>query len=62
MLRLGKFAGLIAGLVFGIMWVKVGLADAVLVLVVGLIGLYIGALLTGEVDLAALVGRFDRSK
>jgi uncharacterized membrane protein len=59
---LGKFAGLIAGLVFGIIWVKIGLADAVLVLVVGLIGLYIGAVVTGEADLAALVGRFDRSR
>jgi hypothetical protein len=59
---LGKLAGLLAGLVFGILWIKVSLADAVLVMVIGLIGLYIGGIVTGEIDLAAILNRLNRSR
>jgi uncharacterized membrane protein len=58
---LGRFAGLVAGLVFGILWIKVGLADAVLVLVIGLLGLCIGGVVTGEIDVVALLARINGS-
>ena len=54
---LGKLAGLIVGLVFGVIWVRDGFADAVLVAVVGIIGYYVGAVLTGEIELADILAR-----
>ena len=54
---LGRFAGLIIGLVFGVIWVRDSFADAVLVAVVGIIGYYVGAVLTGEIDLADILAR-----
>lgn len=54
---LGKFAGLIVGLVFGVIWVHDSFADAVLVAVVGIIGYYVGAVVTGEIDLADILAR-----
>ena len=54
---LGKFAGLIVGLVFGVIWVRDGFADAVLVALVGIIGYYVGAVLTGEIELADILAR-----
>jgi xanthosine utilization system XapX-like protein len=54
---LGRLAGLIVGLVFGVIWVRDGFADAVLVAVVGIIGYYVGAVLTGEIDLADILVR-----
>lgn len=59
---MGKFSGLIAGLVFGILWITINFADAVLVLVVGLIGLYIGGLATGEISLRSILDRLERSR
>jgi xanthosine utilization system XapX-like protein len=54
---LGKLAGLIVGLVFGVIWVRVSFADAVLVALVGIIGYYVGAVLTGEIELADILAR-----
>ena len=54
---LGKLAGLIVGLVFGVIWVRDSFADAVLVAVVGIIGYYVGAVLTGEIELADILAR-----
>jgi uncharacterized membrane protein len=56
----GKLAGLIVGLVFGWIWIQAGFADAVLVMVVGLVGSAIGAVATGEVDLAEILARRSR--
>lgn len=61
-MKYGKLAGLIVGLVFGWIWIQAGFADAVLVMVVGLIGSAIGAVLTGEVDLADIVARRSRPR
>lgn len=58
----GKLAGLIVGLVFGWIWIQAGFADAVLVLVTGLIGSAIGAVLTGEVDLVAFLAQRNRPR
>jgi uncharacterized membrane protein len=58
----GKIAGLIAGLVFGIIWVELNFADAVLVLVLGLIGLYVGGVVSGEIALGDVVTRLNRSR
>jgi xanthosine utilization system XapX-like protein len=57
---LGRYAGLIVGLVFGVIWVRDGFADAVLVAVVGLIGYYVGAVLSGEIDLVEMLARRNR--
>jgi xanthosine utilization system XapX-like protein len=57
---LGRYAGLIVGLVFGVIWVRDGFADAVLVAVVGLIGYYVGAVLSGEIDLVEMLARRTR--
>lgn len=54
---LGRLAGLIVGLVFGVIWVRDSFADAVLVAVVGIIGYYVGAVLTGDIDLADILAR-----
>jgi xanthosine utilization system XapX-like protein len=54
---LGRLAGLIVGLVFGVIWVRNSFADAVLVAVVGIIGYYVGAVLTGEIELADILAR-----
>ena len=54
---LGKFAGLLVGLVFGVIWVHDSFADAVLVAVVGIIGYYVGAMVAGEIDLADILAR-----
>ena len=62
MLGAGRIAGLIAGLVFGIIWVELNFADAVLVLVLGLIGLYIGGIITGEILLGDVIARVTRSR
>lgn len=59
---MGKFSGLVAGLVFGVLWITINFADAVLVLVIGLIGLYIGGLATGEISLRPVLDRIDRSR
>lgn len=58
----GELAGLIIGLVFGWIWIQVGFADAVLVMVVGLIGSAIGAVVTGEVDLVAMLTQRSRRR
>ena len=47
---------------FGIIWVELNFADAVLVLVVGLIGLYVGGVVTGEIALGDVVARVNRSR
>ncbi len=60
MVTYGKLAGLIVGLVFGWVWIQSGFADAVLVLVTGLIGYYVGAVLTGDLDLADFLARRRR--
>jgi len=57
---LGRYAGLIVGLVFGVIWVRDGFADAVLVAVVGLIGYYVGAILSGDIDLVDMLARRNR--
>jgi xanthosine utilization system XapX-like protein len=57
---LGRYAGLIVGLVFGVIWVRDGFADAVLVVVVGLVGYYVGAVLSGEIDLVETLARRNR--
>ena len=54
---LGRLAGLIVGLVFGVIWVRDSFADAVLVALVGIIGYYVGAVLTGEIELADILAR-----
>jgi xanthosine utilization system XapX-like protein len=54
---LGRYAGLIVGLVFGVIWVRDSFADAVLVAVVGLIGYFVGAVLSGDIDLVELLAR-----
>jgi len=53
----GKYIGLIVGLVFGGVWIFGSFAEAVLILVTGLIGSFIGAVLTGEVDILQLLTR-----
>jgi len=58
--RLGGLTGLIVGLVFGVIWVKDSFADAVLVLVVGVIGYYVGAVLSGEIDIVEILARRSR--
>ena len=60
MQRLGGLTGLIVGLVFGVIWVKDSFADAVLVLVVGVIGYYVGAVLSGEIDIVEILARRSR--
>ncbi|MGH2447087.1 MAG: DUF2273 domain-containing protein [Chloroflexota bacterium] len=57
MTGIGKLCGLIVGLVFGIIWVIANFADAVLVLVLGIIGYYVGAFLAGEINLAGFLNR-----
>jgi xanthosine utilization system XapX-like protein len=57
---LGRYAGLIVGLVFGVIWVRDGFADAVLVAVVGLVGYYVGAVLSGDIDLVETLSRRNR--
>ncbi|GAC1643587.1 MAG: hypothetical protein NVS4B2_33280 [Chloroflexota bacterium] len=57
---LGRFVGLIVGLVFGVIWVQDSFADAVLVAVVGLIGYFVGAVLSGDIDVGELLARFSR--
>ncbi len=54
---LGRYAGLIVGLVFGVIWVRDSFADAVLVAVVGLIGYYVGAVLSGDIDVMEILAR-----
>ncbi len=54
---LGRYAGLIVGLVFGVIWVRGSFADAVLVAVVGLIGYYVGAVLSGDIDVMEILAR-----
>lgn len=56
----GKYMGLIVGLVFGGVWIFGSFAEAVLILVTGLIGFYIGAILTGDVDIIAVLSRARR--
>jgi len=58
--RLGGLTGLIVGLVFGVIWVRDSFADAVLVVVVGVIGYYVGAVLSGEIDIAEILARRSR--
>ncbi|MDQ2743149.1 MAG: hypothetical protein M3Z66_12765 [Chloroflexota bacterium] len=60
MQRLGGLTGLIVGLVFGVIWVRDSFADAVLVVVVGVIGYYVGAVLSGEIDIAEILARRSR--
>jgi xanthosine utilization system XapX-like protein len=57
---LGRYAGLIVGLVFGAIWVRDSFADAVLVAVVGLIGYYVGAVLSGDIDIVEMLARRNR--
>lgn len=57
---LGRYAGLIVGLVFGVIWVRDSFADAVLVALVGLIGYYVGAVLSGDIDLVEFLARCRR--
>ncbi len=57
---LGRYAGLIVGLVFGVIWVRDSFADAVLVTVVGLIGYFVGAVLSGDFDLIEILARRRR--
>jgi len=54
---MGRYAGLIVGLVFGVIWVQGSFADAVLVAVVGLIGYYVGAVLSGDIDVMEILAR-----
>jgi len=58
--RLGGLTGLIVGLVFGVIWVRDSFADAVLVLVVGVVGYYVGAVLSGEIDMVEILARRSR--
>ena len=60
MQRLGGLTGLIVGLVFGVIWVRDSFADAVLVLVVGVVGYYVGAVLSGEIDMVEILARRSR--
>jgi len=46
--------------VFGVIWVRDSFADAVLVVVVGVIGYYVGAVLSGEIDIAEILTRRSR--
>jgi len=46
--------------VFGVIWIKDSFADAVLVLVVGVIGYYVGAVLSGEIDIVEILARRSR--
>ena len=57
MQRFGRYAGLIVGLVFGVIWVRDNFADAVLVAVVGLIGYIVGAVLSGGTDQVEMLAR-----
>lgn len=52
--------GLIVGLVFGVVWVRDSFADAVLVAVVGIVGYYVGSILSGEIDLGEILARRNR--
>jgi hypothetical protein len=52
-----KLAGLIVGLVFGWVWIQDSFADAVLVGLTGLIGYFVAAVLTGEIDVADYLAR-----
>lgn len=54
---LGKLAGLIAGFVFGIVWIFGNFAEAILVLVTGLTGHFIAAILSGDLDVMELLAR-----
>ena len=54
---LGKLAGLIAGLVFGIVWIFGNFAEAILVLTTGLMGHYIAAILGGDLDVMEFLAR-----
>ena len=60
MLRVGGLTGLIVGLVFGVVWVRDSFADAVLVAVVGIVGYYVGSILSGEIDLGEILARRNR--
>lgn len=62
MQAIGKYIGLIVGLVFGGVWIFGSFGEAVLILVAGFIGYYAGAILTGEIDLLQVLTRArDRS-
>jgi len=52
--------GLIIGLVFGVIWIHDSFADAVLVGIVGLIGTYVGAIVSGEVNIVEVLARRGR--
>ena len=58
----GRIAGLIAGLVFGIIWVELNFADAVLVVILGLVGLYVGGIASGEIPIVDMLTRLNRSR
>jgi len=58
---IGKYIGLIVGLVFGGVWIFSSFAEAVLVLVTGLVGYYVGGILSGEVDILRLLDRARNS-
>ncbi len=61
MQAIGKYIGLIVGLVFGGVWIFGSFAEAVLVLVTGLVGYYVGGILSGEVDILRLLDRARNS-
>jgi len=55
-----KLGGLIAGLVFGWIWIHDGFPDAVLVALTGLIGYYVAAVLSGDIDIVEVLARRGR--
>jgi len=55
-----KLAGLIVGLVFGWVWISSSFQNAVVVALLGLIGYYVGAFLTGDLDLSQVLNRRNR--
>ena len=52
-----KVIGLLVGLFLGFVWVIWSFGDMVLVALVGLIGYLVGAVVSGQLDLAATLAR-----
>jgi len=54
-----KYAGALAGLVFGYLILRFGFIAAVFVLALGLVGWVIGRVLDGEIDVTSYIRRND---
>ena len=54
-----KYAGALAGLVFGYLILRFGFKGAVFVLAIGAVGWIVGRVLDGEIDITSYIRRND---